>query len=153
VAESGTSRQRCEQGLINQEKKLNGKTRWTGSKQSESATFSLHERLVFTAGVVPLGANGALVGAGDFIAQTVQVLSNLEAAQKEKRLPTVRKGTSQDTPCCSARNSPTGSTKRKAFHRHRKVFRFTTFGQIRPFERQPCDNGRFRILFPIILDH
>jgi hypothetical protein len=71
--------------------------------------------LVFTAGVAPLAANGALVGAGDFIAQTVQVLSNLEAAQKEKRLPTVRKGTSQDTPCCSARNSPTGSTKRKAF--------------------------------------
>jgi enamine deaminase RidA (YjgF/YER057c/UK114 family) len=38
------------------------------------------ERLVFTAGAVPLDATGALVGAGDFIAQTVRVLSNLDAA-------------------------------------------------------------------------
>ena len=36
------------------------------------------ERLVFTAGAVPLDPGGALLGAGDFIAQTKQVLNNLE---------------------------------------------------------------------------
>jgi enamine deaminase RidA (YjgF/YER057c/UK114 family) len=38
------------------------------------------ERLVFTAGAVPLDVNGALVGKGNFTAQTKQVLINLEAA-------------------------------------------------------------------------
>lgn len=38
------------------------------------------EQLVLTAGMVPLDANGVLVGATDFVAQTVQVLSNLENA-------------------------------------------------------------------------
>jgi enamine deaminase RidA (YjgF/YER057c/UK114 family) len=38
------------------------------------------DRLVFTAGAVPLDAAGELVGPGDFIAQTKQVLVNLDAA-------------------------------------------------------------------------
>ena len=36
-------------------------------------------RLVFTAGAVPLDADGALVGAGDYPAQTRQVIENLLA--------------------------------------------------------------------------
>ncbi|MGA8656975.1 MAG: RidA family protein [Chthoniobacterales bacterium] len=47
---------------------------------AHGAVVKAGERLVFTAGAVPLDANGALVGAGDFIAQTEQVLTNLEAA-------------------------------------------------------------------------
>jgi enamine deaminase RidA (YjgF/YER057c/UK114 family) len=38
------------------------------------------ERLVFTAGGVPLDAGGALIGPGDYAAQTRQVLANLETA-------------------------------------------------------------------------
>jgi enamine deaminase RidA (YjgF/YER057c/UK114 family) len=38
------------------------------------------ERLIFTAGAVPLDGNGVLVGVGDFMAQTKQVLTNLETA-------------------------------------------------------------------------
>jgi enamine deaminase RidA (YjgF/YER057c/UK114 family) len=37
-------------------------------------------RLVFTAGAVPLDAEGRLVGEGDYDAQTEQVVANLEAA-------------------------------------------------------------------------
>ncbi|MEU4570079.1 RidA family protein [Micromonospora sp. NPDC023956] len=37
-------------------------------------------RLVFAAGAVPLDPAGELVGAGDPVAQTVQVLANLETA-------------------------------------------------------------------------
>ncbi|MEV7006027.1 RidA family protein [Streptosporangium sp. NPDC051022] len=37
-------------------------------------------RLVFTAGAVPLDADGTLVGAGDLAAQTRQVLANLRTA-------------------------------------------------------------------------
>jgi enamine deaminase RidA (YjgF/YER057c/UK114 family) len=47
---------------------------------AHAAVVEASERLVFTAGAVPLDANGDLVGAGDFIAQTEQVLTNLEAA-------------------------------------------------------------------------
>ena len=47
---------------------------------AHAAVVEAGERLVFTAGAVPLDANGALVGAGDFIDQTEQVLTNLEAA-------------------------------------------------------------------------
>lgn len=47
---------------------------------AHAAVVEAGERLVFTAGAVPLDANGSLVGAGDFIAQTEQVLTNLEAA-------------------------------------------------------------------------
>jgi len=36
--------------------------------------------LVFTAGAVPLDPSGALVGAGDLLAQTRQVITNLEIA-------------------------------------------------------------------------
>jgi enamine deaminase RidA (YjgF/YER057c/UK114 family) len=36
-------------------------------------------RLVLTAGAVPLDAEGHLVGEGDVVAQTAQVLTNLEA--------------------------------------------------------------------------
>jgi enamine deaminase RidA (YjgF/YER057c/UK114 family) len=38
------------------------------------------ERLVFTAGGVPLDAEGSLIGPGDYAAQTRQVLANLETA-------------------------------------------------------------------------
>lgn len=41
------------------------------------------QRLAFMAGAVPLDAEGNLVGAGDFVAQTRQVLDNLQAALKE----------------------------------------------------------------------
>ena len=44
------------------------------------AVLQPSERLVFTSGAVPLGPDGTLVCAGDFIAQTKQVLNNLEAA-------------------------------------------------------------------------
>jgi enamine deaminase RidA (YjgF/YER057c/UK114 family) len=47
---------------------------------AHAAVLEAGERLVFTAGAVPSDANGTLVGAGDFIAQTEQVLTNLEAA-------------------------------------------------------------------------
>jgi len=44
------------------------------------AVVEAGERLVFTAGGVPLDADGVLVGPGDPIAQTHQVLANLAAA-------------------------------------------------------------------------
>jgi enamine deaminase RidA (YjgF/YER057c/UK114 family) len=46
---------------------------------AHAAVVDAGERLVFTAGAVPLDASGTLIGAGDFIAQTNQVLANLEA--------------------------------------------------------------------------
>ncbi len=39
-----------------------------------------HGRLVTTAGAVPLDANGALVGPGDYVAQTRRTIANLERA-------------------------------------------------------------------------
>ena len=47
---------------------------------AHAAIAEVGDRLVFTAGAVPLDAAGELVGPGDFIAQTRQVLVNLEAA-------------------------------------------------------------------------
>ena len=44
------------------------------------AVVEAGERLVFTAGAVPLDADGTLVGPGDPVAQTHQVLANLAAA-------------------------------------------------------------------------
>jgi enamine deaminase RidA (YjgF/YER057c/UK114 family) len=44
------------------------------------AVVAAGERLVFTAGGVPLDAEGTLVGPGDPVAQTRQVLANLAAA-------------------------------------------------------------------------
>jgi enamine deaminase RidA (YjgF/YER057c/UK114 family) len=50
---------------------------------AHGAVVELREKLVFTAGAVPLDQEGALVGEGDMIAQTEQVLRNLEAALVE----------------------------------------------------------------------
>ena len=47
---------------------------------AHAAIVEVGGRLVFTAGAVPLDAAGELIGPGDFIAQTRQVLVNLEAA-------------------------------------------------------------------------
>jgi enamine deaminase RidA (YjgF/YER057c/UK114 family) len=47
---------------------------------AHAAVVEAGERLVFTAGAVPLDADGTLVGPGDFTAQTRQVLANLAAA-------------------------------------------------------------------------
>ncbi|CAN5192955.1 hypothetical protein BH20ACT24_BH20ACT24_10150 [soil metagenome] len=47
---------------------------------AHAAVVESNERLVFTAGAVPLDADGSLVGAGDLLAQTRQVLGNLAAA-------------------------------------------------------------------------
>ena len=44
------------------------------------AVVASGERLVVTAGAVPLGADGNLVGHGDYVAQTRQVVDNLELA-------------------------------------------------------------------------
>ncbi|MFL6075972.1 MAG: RidA family protein [Mycobacteriales bacterium] len=44
------------------------------------AVVEAGERLVFAAGGVPLDADGTLVGAGDPVAQTRQVLANVAAA-------------------------------------------------------------------------
>lgn len=44
------------------------------------AVVEADERLVFTAGAVPLDSEGVLVGEGDLVAQTRQVLANLETA-------------------------------------------------------------------------
>ncbi|MFH9423539.1 RidA family protein [Streptomyces sp. NPDC017529] len=49
---------------------------------SHAAVVEAGERLVFSAGAVPLDAEGGLVGPGDAAAQTRQVLANL-AAQLE----------------------------------------------------------------------
>lgn len=46
---------------------------------SHTAVVEAGERLVFTAGAVPLDAEGNLVGPGDIAAQTRQVLANLTA--------------------------------------------------------------------------
>ncbi len=51
-------------------------------RYSHAAVVEAGERLVFTAGAVPLDADGNLVGPGDVVAQTRQVLANL-AAQLE----------------------------------------------------------------------
>ena len=47
---------------------------------AHGAVVEVREKLVFTAGAVPLDQKGALVGEGDIMAQTEQVLRNLEAA-------------------------------------------------------------------------
>ncbi|MEE1929121.1 RidA family protein [Streptomyces sp. TRM 70351] len=47
---------------------------------AHAAVVEAGERLVFTAGGVPLDASGDLVGPGDRPAQTRQVLANLSAA-------------------------------------------------------------------------
>jgi enamine deaminase RidA (YjgF/YER057c/UK114 family) len=47
---------------------------------AHAAIVEVGDRLVFTAGAVPLDAAGELVGPDDFIAQTRQVLVNLDAA-------------------------------------------------------------------------
>ncbi|MBA3728583.1 MAG: RidA family protein [Actinobacteria bacterium] len=47
---------------------------------AHTAVVESNERLVFTAGAVPLDADGSLVGAGDLLAQTRQLLANLAAA-------------------------------------------------------------------------
>jgi enamine deaminase RidA (YjgF/YER057c/UK114 family) len=47
---------------------------------SHAAIVEAGERLVFTAGAVPLDAEGALVGEGDLVTQTGQVLTNLAEA-------------------------------------------------------------------------
>ena len=47
---------------------------------SHAAIVEAGERLVFTAGAVPLNAAGSLVGPGDLVAQTGQVLANLAEA-------------------------------------------------------------------------
>jgi enamine deaminase RidA (YjgF/YER057c/UK114 family) len=44
------------------------------------AVVASGERLVVTAGAVPLDADGNLVGHGDYVAQTRQVVDNLELA-------------------------------------------------------------------------
>jgi enamine deaminase RidA (YjgF/YER057c/UK114 family) len=44
---------------------------------AHAAVVEAGERLVFTAGAVPLNAAGELVGAGDRVAQARQVLANL----------------------------------------------------------------------------
>lgn len=46
-------------------------------RYAHSVVVEAGERLVFTAGGVPLDAAGKLVGAGDLVAQTEQVLANL----------------------------------------------------------------------------
>ncbi|WP_030017334.1 RidA family protein [Streptomyces monomycini] len=51
-------------------------------RYSHAAVVEAGERLVFSAGAVPLDAEGDLVGPGDRAAQTRQVLANL-AAQLE----------------------------------------------------------------------
>jgi len=47
---------------------------------AHAAIVEVGDRLVFTAGAVPLDAAGELVGPNDVIAQTKQVLVNLHAA-------------------------------------------------------------------------
>jgi enamine deaminase RidA (YjgF/YER057c/UK114 family) len=47
---------------------------------AHAAVVDANERLVFTAGAVPLDEEGALVGEHDLVVQTQQVLVNLEAA-------------------------------------------------------------------------
>lgn len=47
---------------------------------AHAAIVEAGEKLVFTAGGVPLDAEGALVGAGDLTTQTEQVLANLATA-------------------------------------------------------------------------
>ncbi|WP_441249907.1 RidA family protein [Kitasatospora sp. McL0602] len=47
---------------------------------AHTAVVEAGERLAFLGGAVPLGADGVLVGPGDAVAQTHQVLANLEAA-------------------------------------------------------------------------
>ena len=47
---------------------------------AHAAIVEVGDRLVFTAGAVPLDAAGELVGPNDFITQTKQVLVNLDAA-------------------------------------------------------------------------
>ncbi|MDH6127820.1 RidA family protein [Kitasatospora sp. GP82] len=47
---------------------------------AHTAVVEAGERLVFLAGSVPLDADGKLVGPGDHVAQTRQVLANLETA-------------------------------------------------------------------------
>lgn len=47
---------------------------------AHAAVVEAGERLVFTAGAVPLDPDGNLVGAGDLVAQTAQVLANLAEA-------------------------------------------------------------------------
>jgi enamine deaminase RidA (YjgF/YER057c/UK114 family) len=47
---------------------------------AHAAVVEAGRRLAFMAGAVPLDENGDLVGAGDPIAQTGQVLANLETA-------------------------------------------------------------------------
>ncbi|MEV6423289.1 RidA family protein [Streptomyces sp. NPDC051662] len=47
---------------------------------AHTAIVDTDRRLAFLAGSVPLDADGTLVGPGDFVAQTEQVLANLETA-------------------------------------------------------------------------
>lgn len=47
---------------------------------AHTAVVESYERLVFTAGAVPLDEDGSLVGAADLLAQTRQVLTNLATA-------------------------------------------------------------------------
>lgn len=47
---------------------------------AHAAVVEAGERLVFAAGAVPLDPEGALVGPGDLVAQTRQVLANLTTA-------------------------------------------------------------------------
>jgi enamine deaminase RidA (YjgF/YER057c/UK114 family) len=50
---------------------------------AHSAVVEAGTRLAFLAGAVPLDADGTLVGPGDHVAQTHQVLANLAAALHE----------------------------------------------------------------------
>jgi enamine deaminase RidA (YjgF/YER057c/UK114 family) len=50
---------------------------------SHSVVVEAGERLVFTAGGVPLDADGQLIGAGDRVKQAEQVLANLDAQLRQ----------------------------------------------------------------------
>jgi enamine deaminase RidA (YjgF/YER057c/UK114 family) len=50
---------------------------------SHSVVVEAGERLVFTAGGVPLDADGQLVGTGDRVKQAEQVLANLDAQLRQ----------------------------------------------------------------------
>ncbi|MFE3602417.1 RidA family protein [Streptomyces sp. NPDC059096] len=47
---------------------------------AHAAIVATDRRLAFLAGAVPLDADGKLIGPDDFVAQTEQVLANLESA-------------------------------------------------------------------------
>lgn len=55
----------------------------TPPKYAHVALVEAGERLVFTAGGMPLDAEGNLVGDGDPVAQTAQVLANLAATLRD----------------------------------------------------------------------